>query len=62
MTHTIDRGIYSQLLAKVVPKIIETEAEYQEALKETEKFLFNQNRTTEEDALYDLLIMLSRWA
>ncbi len=58
MTHTINRSVYSQLLAKVAPKIIETETEYQTALTEIEKLLFNQNRTIEEEALYDLLVML----
>jgi HTH-type transcriptional regulator/antitoxin HigA len=58
MTHTIDRGVYSQLLSKVAPKIIETEQEYEEVLQEIEKLLFNKNRTIEEDALYDLLVML----
>ncbi|MFM2061044.1 MAG: hypothetical protein RLZZ507_714 [Cyanobacteriota bacterium] len=58
MIRTIDRNVYSQLLAKVAPKIIETEAEYQSALQEVEKLLFNKNRTTEEDTLYDLLVML----
>ncbi|WP_071188219.1 hypothetical protein [Trichormus sp. NMC-1] len=48
----------SQLLAKVAPKIIETEAEYQSVLPEVERLLFNKNRTTEEDALYNLLVML----
>ncbi|TAE61511.1 MAG: transcriptional regulator [Nostocales cyanobacterium] len=37
---------------------MKTEAEYQSALQEIEKLLFNKNRTTEEDALYDLLVML----
>ncbi len=58
MTHTIDRGVYSQLMAKVAPKIIETETEYESTLQEIEKLLFNKNRTIEEDALYDLLVML----
>jgi HTH-type transcriptional regulator / antitoxin HigA len=48
----------SQLLAKVAPKIIETEAEYQSVLQEVERLLFNKNRTIEEDALYDLLVIL----
>ncbi|MBC5795083.1 transcriptional regulator [Sphaerospermopsis sp. LEGE 00249] len=32
--------------------------EYQSALQEVERLFFNKNRTTEEDALYDLLVML----
>lgn len=58
MIRTIDRNLYSQLLAKVAPKIIENDIEYQSALQEVEKLLFNKNRTIEEDALYDLLITL----
>lgn len=58
MTHTINRNVYTQLLAKVVPKIIDTETEYQETLKEIEKLLFIKNRSVEENALYDLLVML----
>ncbi len=58
MTHTINRNVYTQLLAKVVPKIIDTETEYQETLKEIEKLLFIENRSLEENALYDLLVML----
>lgn len=58
MTHTIDRLVYSQLVAKVAPKVIETEQEYQEVLGEVEKLLFKRNRTVEEEALYDLLLML----
>jgi HTH-type transcriptional regulator/antitoxin HigA len=58
MTPTIDRVVYSQLIAKVAPKIIETETEYELVLAEIEKLLFNKNRTREEDAVYDLLVML----
>jgi HTH-type transcriptional regulator / antitoxin HigA len=58
MTHTIDRSIYLKLLAKVTPKIIENELEYQETLAEVEKLFFNKNRTMEEDALYELLVIL----
>lgn len=58
MTPTINRNIYGELLAKITPKIIETELEYQEALREVERLLFTKNRTIEEDVLYDLLVML----
>ena len=58
MTHTINRNVYTKLLAKVAPKIITTEVEYQETLKEIEKLLFTKNRSIEEDTLYDLLVML----
>jgi HTH-type transcriptional regulator/antitoxin HigA len=58
MTPTINRNIYGELLAKITPKIIETELEYQEALREVERLLFAKNKTIEEDVLYDLLVML----
>ncbi len=58
MTHTINRTVYSQLVAQFAPKVIETESEYEEVLAEVEKLLFNKNRTVEEDTLYDLLVML----
>ncbi|MFM5979021.1 MAG: hypothetical protein ACKO9I_00425 [Sphaerospermopsis kisseleviana] len=31
--------------------------EYQSALQEVERLLFNKNRTTEEDALYDFYMI-----
>jgi HTH-type transcriptional regulator / antitoxin HigA len=55
---SIDRNLYTELLKKTAPKIIETEAEYEKVLTEIEQLLFNQNRTIEEDTLYDLLVML----
>jgi len=58
MTHIINRTVYSQLVAQVAPKVIETETEYEEVLGEVEKLLFKKNRTAEEDTLYDLLVML----
>lgn len=58
MTTTINHNLYTELLTKTVPKIIETEAEYEKVLTEIEQLLFNQNRTIEEDTLYDLLVML----
>lgn len=42
----------------MTPKVIETEAEYERVLVEVEALAFNQNRTTEETALYKLLVLL----
>ncbi|MBD2139755.1 hypothetical protein H6F32_19890 [Anabaena sp. FACHB-1237] len=58
MIHIIDRNLYGQLLAKIAPKIIENDVEYQSALQEVEKLLFNNNRTVQQDVLYNLLITL----
>ena len=58
MQNVIMAGVYSQLLPKVAPKIIETETEYHTVLTEIEKLLFNKNRTIEEEDLYNLLVML----
>jgi len=41
-----------------MPKIIETEAEYEQTLATVEALTFNQNRTPEQTALYKLLVML----
>jgi HTH-type transcriptional regulator/antitoxin HigA len=38
--------------------VIKTKTEYQEALAQVEKLFFKANRTPEEEALYDLLVML----
>ncbi|MGI0482314.1 helix-turn-helix domain-containing protein [Geminocystis sp. CENA526] len=58
MTHTIDRNLYTKLLTQTAPKIIENQAEYEKVLTEIEELLFNPNRSIEENALYDLLVML----
>jgi HTH-type transcriptional regulator/antitoxin HigA len=58
MTLTFDRAAYTDLLSQVTPKVIETDAEYEQALAVVESLAFNPNRTTEQAALYKLLVML----
>ncbi|NJM46302.1 MAG: hypothetical protein HC860_09080 [Alkalinema sp. RU_4_3] len=49
---------YASLLAEAIPKIIHTKEEYDRALHVIELLHFKSNPTPEEDALYDLLLML----
>ena len=58
MTQTINLEIYSQLVAEVTPKIIETEDEYEQFLAVAERLTFKKDQTPEESALYDLVTML----
>lgn len=58
MTLTIDSATYNELLAKVSPKVIESETEYDRALSIVEELLFKKNRTSEETAIYLLLVTL----
>ncbi len=58
MTQTINLKVYGQLVAEVTPKVIETEAEYEQFLAVAERLTFNKNQTPEESALYDLVTML----
>ena len=58
MTLTINSEIYSQLLSKYQPRIIQTEAENEEFLKIVEELLARQNLTTEENTILDLLVKL----
>jgi HTH-type transcriptional regulator / antitoxin HigA len=58
MTQTINLKVYSQLVAEVTPKIIETEDEYEQFLAVAERLTFKQDQTPEESALYDLVTML----
>jgi HTH-type transcriptional regulator / antitoxin HigA len=58
MTLTFNTSEYSNLLAKFVPKVIETEEEYDRALAIAEKLTFAKNRTPEEKALHLLLVTL----
>ena len=57
MIHTINRNIYGDLLAQHQPKAIETEAENAAAILLAES-LEHRQRTPEEDALLELLIIL----
>ena len=57
MIHTINRNIYGDLLAQHQPKAIENEAENEAAITLAES-LEHRQRTPEEDALLELLIIL----
>jgi HTH-type transcriptional regulator / antitoxin HigA len=57
MIHTINRNVYGDLLAQHQPKVIETEAENEAAILLAES-LEQRQRTPEEDALLELLIIL----
>jgi HTH-type transcriptional regulator/antitoxin HigA len=61
MTLTIDKKEYIKLLDKLqlIPKIIETETEYESYLAVAESLIAKKdNRTTEETALFRLLVKL----
>lgn len=58
MILTFDRATYSNLLAEIAPKAIETEEEYDRLLAVAERLTFAKNRTPEEAALYKLLVTL----
>jgi HTH-type transcriptional regulator / antitoxin HigA len=58
MTLTFNQNTYRNLLAEFVPVVIETEEEYERVLEIVEQLTFNKNRTTEEKALYKLLVVL----
>ena len=58
MTLTFNQINYSNLLAEISPKVIETEAEYDRALAIAEKLTFDRNKTPEQRAIYQLLVML----
>jgi HTH-type transcriptional regulator / antitoxin HigA len=58
MMITFDRATYSNLLAEVAPKAIETEDEYDRLLAVVERLTFAKNCTPEENALHRLLVTL----
>ena len=58
MTVTFDRATYSNLLAEIAPKAIETEEEYDRLLAVAERLTIAKNSTPEEGALYKLLVTL----
>jgi HTH-type transcriptional regulator / antitoxin HigA len=58
MTQTINLKVYSQLVAEVTPKVIETEDEYEQFLAVAERLTFKHDQSPEESALYDLVTML----
>ncbi|MEG4168800.1 MULTISPECIES: transcriptional regulator [unclassified Microcoleus] len=58
MILTFDRATYSNLLAEIAPKAIETEEEYNRFLAVAERLTFAKNLTPEERVLYKLLVTL----
>jgi HTH-type transcriptional regulator/antitoxin HigA len=58
MILTFDGATYSNLLAEIAPKAIETEDEYDRLLAVAERLTFAKNLTPEERALYKLLVTL----
>jgi HTH-type transcriptional regulator/antitoxin HigA len=58
MTPSFNRAAYTDLLSQVTPKVIETEAEYEQTLAQVEALAFDKHRTTEQTALYKLLVLL----
>ncbi|WP_228040894.1 type II toxin-antitoxin system HigA family antitoxin [Nodosilinea sp. LEGE 07088] len=58
MDSTFGRIAFTDLLSQMTPKVIETEAEYEQTLAVVESLAFNQNRTAEQTALCKLLVLL----
>ena len=58
MTLTFDRTAYCDLLTQTIPKVIESEQEYEQTLAIVEALTFKSDRTAEEDKLCALLVML----
>jgi HTH-type transcriptional regulator/antitoxin HigA len=58
MTLTFSFEDYTHLLVKYQPKIIKTEEENERALAVVEELMNLENRTPEQEALYELLILL----
>ncbi|MEG4808587.1 transcriptional regulator [Microcoleus sp. F8-D3] len=58
MILTFDGATYSNLLAEIAPRAIETEEEYDRLLAVAERLTFAKNLTPEEKVLYKLLVTL----
>ncbi len=58
MTLTFNPDRYATLLTQYQPKVIQTEAENEQALQQVEALMHRQPRTLEETALYELLVIL----
>ena len=58
MTLTFNADRYVALLTQYQPKIIQTEAENEQALQQVEALMHQQSRSPEETALYELLVTL----
>jgi len=58
MTISLNKTTYSKLLVEYQPKVITTEAEYDQALETVEKLMADQQRTPEQTAILQLLVTL----
>ena len=58
MTLTFNPETYAQLLAKYQPKVITNDTENEQAILIAEELAHRTSRTSEESALYELLITL----
>ena len=55
----IDNKKYARVLARVLPRVIKTEKEYERMLAEVEKLMDKgEHRTAEQDAALDLMVRL----
>lgn len=58
MTLTLNRDTYGRLLAEYLPKVIENEAENEQAINLAEALSHRENRSLEETTLLNLLLTL----
>lgn len=58
MTLTLNRDTYGSLLAKYLPKVIENDAENEQAIILAEALSHRENRSLEETTLLNLLLTL----
>ena len=58
MTLTFNPEKYKEVLSKYQPKLIKTEAENERALMMVEQLMSVQNRSPEQEEIYDLLVIL----
>lgn len=58
MTLTFNSDRYQELLSKYQPKLIRSEEENEQVLAIVEELMHRQNRSPEENELYELLIAL----
>jgi HTH-type transcriptional regulator / antitoxin HigA len=58
MTLTFDPDRYGALLSQYQPKLIKTEAENEQALRVIEELMHRSDLSSEETALYELLVIL----
>ena len=55
---TLNRTEYGQLCSKVIPKVIESDAEFDRMVEKLEALTFKKNPTLEEETLAELLTKL----